>query len=101
MRMGLIRRQFWANQTAMLGRGLIPIESQNCRRISPILIHVREIREWLNNVHESIQPKRAALHILPGTRNLERSFCAGIENGTKCVSIKLDRVRRSWRRENK
>src|SRR5438445_6496629 len=83
---------------AELGRRLIAIEPQNCRRISSVLIHVRKVRERLNNVHESIQPKRAALNILPSTRDLERSFCAGVKNREKCVSIELNWVSQSWRR---
>src|SRR5207302_4382818 len=45
--------------------------------------------------------KRTALYVLPFLRDLERGFCARIENAAKSVSAKLDGIGRRRRRQNK
>src|SRR6476469_1111871 len=51
----------------------------------------RKICEWLNNMTQTIQAERAALHFLPDTRSLERCFHSRVERSACCVAIEETR----------
>ena len=50
-----------------------------------------KIGEWLDDVSQTIQTKRAALDLLPGTRNFEGCFHSSVENSACCVAIEVKR----------
>src|SRR4030095_9733987 len=86
------RGELWKIDCPKLRRRFKSIELQNREGIRSVFFHVREIGERLDHVHESVQTERAALYVLPFSRDLERSFRPRIEDAPKGVAVEFDGI---------
>src|SRR5262249_59306687 len=89
---GVNRSELWKINRPKLRRRFKSIELQNRKGIWSIFFHVGKVGKRLDHVHQSVQTKRATLHLLPFSRDFKRSFRAGIEDASKRVPSKLDGI---------
>src|SRR5205807_4055015 len=78
-----------------------PVELQDRSRVDPVLSHVGEIGERLNNMKQTIQSERAALYVLPSARDFEGSFRSGIEDSSERITSKWNGMGELWFGKNK
>src|ERR1700747_1060142 len=64
-------------------------------------MNVGEVRVGLNDVEQSIQSHRSALHVFPSSREFERRFSAGIEHRSDSAACVDDRISRRRIGKNK